>query len=495
MRFLEQFVEAPLAGTLGWALLHSLWEGALIAIALGAAMLAFRSPRVRYAAACAAMFAMAGGFALTVALLVPFDLHRSLNISPIGSRTWNFLPDQSVAGSWSISLAEIAPWLGPLWMTGVFVFCLLRLSSWIVAQRIRTRGVCCVSEFWQKRLHELGDRMRVARSVQLLESCLVDVPLVLGHLRPVILIPIGVLSGLPTAQIEAILMHELAHIRRHDYLLNVLQRLMETLFFYHPATWWISSVIRNEREYCCDDVVVSMTGGTYEYASVLATLERNRISSHEPALATTGGQLMKRIQRLLQPSRSVSAFAPVFAVLILLGTAAISMAAMRLRAPGQLSTGAKDPVSATAKSSYSKWIDEDVVYIIDDAERAAFLSLTSDSERDHFIEQFWERRNPTPGSAENGFKEEHYRRIAYANEHFQTKSGGLGWRTDRGHMYIVFGPPDEIEAHAKGRQKPFATEVWLYHHVDGVGENGTVTFVDRTGRGDFRLAPGNAAVK
>jgi GWxTD domain-containing protein len=129
----------------------------------------------------------------------------------------------------------------------------------------------------------------------------------------------------------------------------------------------------------------------------------------------------------------------------------------------------------------------------DDAERAAFQSLASDEERDHFIDQFWERRNPTPGSSQNTFKEEHYRRIAYANKHFQTPSSGtLGWRTDRGHMYIVYGPPDEMEAHAKGQQKPFATEIWLYRHVEGIGENGFVTFIDRTGRGDFHLAPGNA---
>jgi GWxTD domain-containing protein len=300
------------------------------------------------------------------------------------------------------------------------------------------------------------------------------------------------------------LMHELSHIRRHDYLVNALQRLVESFFFYHPATWWISSVMRDERENCCDDVVVSLTGNAHEYAVVLAALERKRVLSREPAIAATGGHLMKRVQRLLHPPRSIGALAPVFAVAILFVTTAGAMAALRLetpkRSPGATTSGvtlqvATIPASTSTKPVYSKWIDEDVVYIIDDAERAAFLSLASDDERDHFIQQFWDRRNPTPGSAENGFKEEHYRRIAYANKHFQTPSGVLGWRTDRGHMYIVFGPPDEIEAHAKGQQKPFATEVWLYRHVEGVGENGTVTFVDRKGRGDFHLAPGNGAAK
>jgi len=490
MRFLEQFIEAPLAETFGWALLHSLWEGSIISAVLAGVLLVFRSPRIRYAAACSAMFALAGGFALTVVLHTPAYVPHPLNISPNGFHTWNLLSDQSVSDSWNLNLSAIAPWLSPFWMTGVFVFCLLRIASWASVRELRSRGVCCASEFWQSKLAQLSSRMEVTRPVQLLESCLIDVPLALGHLRPIILFPIGLFSGLSVIQIEIILMHELAHLRRHDYLVNAVQRLIESFFFYHPATWWISSVMSNEREHCCDDVVVSTIGNAHEYALALIALEENRFSSREPALAVTGGNLMKRIHRLLHPSRSISALAPLVAVAILIA-AAVSMAGLHLGPSKQLSAATKVPLSTSAKSSYSKWIDEDVVYIVDDAERAAFVSLASDEERDHFIAQFWERRNPTPGSPQNAFKEEHYRRIAYADKHFQTPSGALGWRTDRGHMYIVFGPPDAIESHAKGRQKPFSTEIWLYRHVEGIGDNGFITFIDRTGRGDFRLAPGN----
>jgi GWxTD domain-containing protein len=138
---------------------------------------------------------------------------------------------------------------------------------------------------------------------------------------------------------------------------------------------------------------------------------------------------------------------------------------------------------------YSKWLNEDVGYIIDDVERTAFLRLTTDQERDKFVVQFWERRNPTPGAA-NKVKEEHYRRLAYANQHFA--AGVPGWRTDRGHIYIVYGPPDEKESHPRGNG---SVEIWLYHHVEGIGNNATITFVDSTGRGDFRLAPGAPFVK
>lgn len=492
MRFLEQFVKAPLAGTIGWALLHSLWEGAIISAVLAAVLLVFRSPRIRYAAACASMLAMAGGFVLTLTLLIPDQVHRSQNIGANGFPAWKFLADHEVSSSWSLDVGSIAPWLGPFWITGVWLFYLLRLAGWISVQKLRSRGVCCVSESWQNNVAQLSARMQITRPVQLLESCLTDVPLVLGHLRPVILIPIGLFSAMPAGQIETILLHELAHIRRYDYLVNAMQRLIESFFFYHPATWWISGVIRTEREHCCDDVVVSITGNSHEYALVLAALERNRLSSRERALAVTGGDLMKRIHRLLHPSRSISALAPLLAVAIFLATAAVSLAALRSNTLKLVSSGATQvPVSTSAKHTDSQWIDEDVVYIVDDAERAAFQSLSSNEERDRFVEQFWERRNPTPGTSQNAFKDEHYRRIAYANKHFQTPSGAPGWRTDRGHMYIVYGPPDEVESHARGPQKPFATEIWLYRHVEGIGANGFVTFVDRTGRGDFHLAPGN----
>jgi GWxTD domain-containing protein len=140
-------------------------------------------------------------------------------------------------------------------------------------------------------------------------------------------------------------------------------------------------------------------------------------------------------------------------------------------------------------SPYGKWLNQDVVYIIADAERAAFQRLTTDEERQKFIDQFWLRRDPTPGTAQNEFKEEHYRRIEYANQRFRTASGQPGWQTDRGHMYIVYGPPDELEDHPQGARTPY--QIWLYHHVEGIGDNVTITFVDRTGTRDYRLAPGN----
>jgi GWxTD domain-containing protein len=144
-------------------------------------------------------------------------------------------------------------------------------------------------------------------------------------------------------------------------------------------------------------------------------------------------------------------------------------------------------------STYQRWLNEEVVYIITDEERAAFRKLATDEEREMFVEQFWERRNPNPGSPVNEFKKEYYRRIAYTNESFAT-SRRSGWKTDRGYLYVVYGPPDEIMetvyGPAPGPHVPYGIQIWKYRHVKGVGDNLSVQFMDTIGRGDYELPPG-----
>ena len=149
------------------------------------------------------------------------------------------------------------------------------------------------------------------------------------------------------------------------------------------------------------------------------------------------------------------------------------------------------------ETPYRKWLNEDVAYIITDEERQAFKRLSTDEEREQFIEQFWLRRDPTPDTEENEFKEEHYRRIAYANEHYA--SGIPGWKTDRGRIYITYGPPDEIEDHSSGGtyQRPmeegggetstYPFQQWRYRYIEGIGTNIIIEFVDPTMSGEFRM--------
>ncbi len=158
----------------------------------------------------------------------------------------------------------------------------------------------------------------------------------------------------------------------------------------------------------------------------------------------------------------------------------------------------KKEESSDRAEYYKKWLEEDVVYIISEEERRVFKDLKNDEERENFIEQFWARRNPDPRSAENAFKEEHYRRIAYANERFT--SGIPGWKTDRGRIYIMYGPPDQKEEHPTGGayNRPFNEgggttttypfEKWWYRHIDGVGDDIEIEFVDRSFTGEYRMA-------
>ena len=146
---------------------------------------------------------------------------------------------------------------------------------------------------------------------------------------------------------------------------------------------------------------------------------------------------------------------------------------------------------------YKDWLQKDVTYIITDEERKAFKNLSTDEERDQFIEQFWLRRDPTPDTQENEFKEEHYRRIAYANEHYG--SGIPGWKTDRGRIYVMYGPADEIESHPSGGsyERPseegggststYPFEIWRYRYIEGIGNEVLLEFVDPTMSGEYHL--------
>ncbi len=489
MTVFEHLVHTSLAKAAGWTLFHSLWEGGLAALVLLAILFAVRSPRARYVCACTAMFGMLAAFVLTFCLLasrasgptttVPHAIPRA----PMGE-------DQSPPGIPArFRLEDAVPWLAPFWLAGVVVFHLRSVVGWMAAQRLRHRGVCRAPDPWPEVLRDLSARLRVSKPVALLETCLAEVPVVIGYLRPAILVPAGMLAGMPAAQVEAILLHELAHIQRRDYLVNLLQTIVEGFLFYHPAIWWLSGVIRAERENCCDDLVVAASGDAREYAAALTALEQTRWAADEAALAATGGSLVKRIRRLLNQPEGLT-WAPFLSAGILTLVVAGALAAWQASVPAQ---NQMPPPTQPKISRFTIWLDEDVVYIIDDRERAAFQSLRTDEERDHFIQQFWLRRDPTPGTPENEFKEEHYRRMAFANQHFAWHSVP-GWKTDRGRTSIVFGPPDEIESHPSGRPASggapasnYPVEDWLYHHIKGIGDNVIIEFADTANTGEFKM--------
>ena len=709
---------APLEHALGRALLHFLWEGAALAAALRVTLFlgAGRPARWRHRAATACLLGLPLVFGLT--LVFSSGSGHPAAMPPPAER---LVIAPAVVEGTPAAPVDWQAYLAPLWMAGVMLFYAFRLAGWVRVDRMRRRGVCAAPAEWQERLRALAQAMRVAKPVMLLESCLAGVPVVIGYWRPVILMPLGALAGLTWEQVEAILIHELAHIRRADYLIGMAQSLVEGLFFFHPAVWWISAVVRAEREYACDDAVVELRPDARAYAAALASLEQSRWPAVEAAAAANGGNLMKRIRRLLgepAPARVPSARASALAgALILVAAVAVALVAWppargfaKQAAPAapqaapaaapetkpapmakrdeqnrrleeiekllaekqneieealqsseqaqgllrsnaalqelarrlqsgklglemsdvrlkeqeeqlrhaleelktaqegksrelieqqqravqqvqqQLEQARKEAEAQAGRSAelseqqakaleqankrleelmngklaealreqqdqiaradqaieqwqaatgkqwntelekqlqeaekrlellsqdfsckdgdlraqaqaqpqpeaapqpqagsalgpaYQRWLNEDVAYLITAKERREFLALKTDADRVAFVIQFWERRNPSPGSPENTFKEQHYRRLAYANEHFA--SSVQGWRTDRGRIYITYGPPDEIEDH---RNDSVPRQVWRYTHIGGVGYGIEVEFTDPGMTGDYRM--------
>ncbi|MGO8789863.1 MAG: GWxTD domain-containing protein [Terriglobia bacterium] len=497
MRLLDVIIGTQISQALGWTLIHSLWQGCIIAAAFGAVLLSFRSPRIRYAAGCMALLAMLASFAITLVHFLPERDSGSATLIKMVPAPWSAPPNTSGIDSHFPAFATLIPWLGPMWIVGVCIFYLRYAAGWLSLYRMRRRSVCSAADVWQRTVTRLAEELKVSRPVELLESLLADTPVVLGHVRPAVLVPLGFLASLPPEHVEAILLHELAHITRSDYLVNVGQRLIEGLLFYHPAVWWISHVIRAERENCCDDVVVDLRGDAHRYAVALTALEANRLGeqwpTREPSVAATGGNLMKRVKRLLYPQGPSGVWAPALAAVVLLASTAMVLAAWH----GNPNSGpASEQANKKVDNTWQRLRNEEVAYLISNEEKTAFESLKTDEEREHFLKAFWVRANPTPGSAGNEFRAEYYRRIAYANKHWAWNQPG--WKTDRGHIYIMYGPPDEIDSHPSGGNYkrpesegggsavacPF--EDWRYAHFQGLGSL-SIEFIDPASSGEYRM--------
>jgi beta-lactamase regulating signal transducer with metallopeptidase domain len=326
---------------LGWTLLHFVWQGVLIAMAFAAVdrLLSRGSANVRYLVACGTMLVMLlvpiGTFVVVrdagapgapgpgASIVTPQGVASAVTgrpasrPTPVTKRPGSGTPDrvappqpirpapigrlvrEALAGwAGSAQLAAIFPWLVMAWGMGVLALSIRLLGGWWLVRRIRDSIANAPLPDWQPRLAALSRRIGVSRPVRLFRSALVQVPTAIGWLHPVILLPASTLTGLSPGQIESILAHELAHIRRHDFLVNLLQSLVETLLFYHPGVWWVSRRIREERELCCDDLAVGVAGDPVLYAEALCRLERLRGEAVALAVAASGGSLLARITRL-----------------------------------------------------------------------------------------------------------------------------------------------------------------------------------------------------
>jgi uncharacterized protein (TIGR03435 family) len=333
MNIIQMIATQPWVDRLGSTLLHFLWEGLSIAAvyAAGRTWTERRcGPNARYIMACATLATMAAAPVVTWIWLGP-PAAESVAASfkaPLVAAAPRAAQsvDLSIPGGPSVTgSVSLLRWVVAAWLVGTIVFRVRMLGGWILTERLRSGLVRHASGEWQQVLDRLKTRLGVSRPVQLLVSSMVQVPVVVGWWRPAVLMPVGALAGLPAGQIEALLLHELAHIRRHDYLVNVSQSVMEAILFYHPAVWWISGHIRIERELCCDDMAVAASGDVVTYTRALARLESARGARVGTVMAANGGSLVNRIARLAGLSRPAPESVPgggiIVAATILAGTA------------------------------------------------------------------------------------------------------------------------------------------------------------------------------
>ena len=351
---------------LGWTLLHSLWQIALIALVLFVLLQILRrfSANVRY---LISVFALAFALILPVATFVglernspsnPFqnesltaenvgqideNLRRAENL-PTFTKTETQSANQKNDGVFASiknfqnyfneNFSAVLPFVVGVWFFGVLFFAFRLLGGVWQLHIFKTRGISTPNDDWQERFSALCEKLKITRTVKFLQSNLVETPIVVGWLKPLILVPTSVFLQINPQQLETILAHELVHIRRYDCLINFAQSVVEVLFFYHPCAWWISSVIRKEREFAADEAVIKSFGASrLIYANALANLEEIRhpanITAPSILVAANGGNLMQRISKILQKNTEIkrSAFSAwsAFAALALISAVLLTV--------------------------------------------------------------------------------------------------------------------------------------------------------------------------
>jgi beta-lactamase regulating signal transducer with metallopeptidase domain len=352
------FVEQSMLQALAWTLLHFLWQGAVLGLAAFILLRVVRPERApaRYAigvatlalmlVACAATFVTMArnvpprpdlnGVATALSASAPqgSSVTGLITVDPNPSPSARVLLHAPAASATASGREPLGPavaravyerelWraspvfllaIVTAWSLGVLGLSFRLIGGWLLTRTLARRAIDAVSPSVEAAAARIAERLRLRRAVRIFESSAVAAPTLVGWVKPVVLLPASALSGLSPDQLQAILAHELAHVRRHDYLINVLQSVVETLLFYHPATWWVSAQVREEREHCCDDVAVEVCGDRLVYVSALAEL--TSLTTHRGfALAATDGSLVGRVRRLLGAQRATHEPPPVWALL------------------------------------------------------------------------------------------------------------------------------------------------------------------------------------
>jgi beta-lactamase regulating signal transducer with metallopeptidase domain len=335
---------------LAFTLLHFLWQGAAIAALAGALMSLFRASSTRYLIGVGALALMFASFGVTFALLsdppaggdgLAAELVPSgANVTPASPPNYTPAP----AAAWDPAPERDFAWVARAWLVGVSLLALRIAFGLLLLEQLRRRNLSALPVEIVERCRALQQRLGISRVVRYCECRLVNVPSVIGFFKPVVLLPMRALTGLSPEQLEAVIAHELGHVKRFDVLVNFFQVITETLFFFHPAVWWLNKRIRADREDCCDDVAVAACGRNVSYARALATMEGWR-DTPEFAMAATGGAVASRVARLLGIQQKAGArSAGVFTASLVLAAALMA---------GAVSIGVAQPAAPPSDASFA----------------------------------------------------------------------------------------------------------------------------------------------
>jgi GWxTD domain-containing protein len=531
------------------AMADHLWQSTLFAFgAIGlTCLLRTNSARARYRVLLAASLK----FLFPFWLLVQFGGHITRKPAPVFTRPALVLTVRKVgqpftpisrppirAPSTTPQNSRLLTTIAMLWLAGASGVLTVWFIRWRTqAEKLRSAsiGIHCGIE------SKLAPRLRVRSSLNAVA------PGVFGIFRPLLVLPADIGDRLEEEELESILRHEVAHVRHWDNLGAALHMLVQTIFWFHPLVWWMGTQLLLERERACDEDVLQSGCDRAVYAEAILKVCNLYISSPRTCVAgvASNSNLKKRIEEIMNYKEMRKIALAQRLTVVAMGIVAVGLpiwmgfaGAPEIRAstahpglapvpvvqtpisnvqapaaqrtvtarltppppePKQQAPATRLP-QAEQRGFVQMWL-EDVSYIITPEEEAAFKNLKTDEEVDEFVKQFWLRRDPTPGASTNAFRDEYYRRIGWANDHFTARVPG--WKTDRGRIYIVYGPPDQITAKtafsaaafgkavdAGGNNGPVArtpVETWSYNYIADKGANITFNFV-QDDDGNFHLA-------
>lgn len=496
-----------------WPLMaRHLVETTAFAVLVGLAVVAFR--KAGAAARYTAWLLVAAKFALPAAMLAAVGLRAGALFPHAAAQTtwmpafptlWRPYPAASTLLEASRH-NELFCVLTAIWLTGTAVL----LAAWFRRLLpVKLTPVRPPNDTEREALGRAAKRVGCRTPIELVITHPESAPFTAGVLGPRIAVPDGISASMEPSELEAMLMHEAGHVRRRDNLVAHGVRAVCSLFWFYPLLWWLERSILFERERACDEMVVGSGAPPDQYASAILKTCCFSVTGAANVSCAAGSNLKRRMEQIMShaaisPRCSHACRAVVGALAVALFT--VPLAAGFLGQTDQTQPGKQrggiefvsvklipgtgktsehkdlmkaiaevvNPLASSPQPSgdrYQKWLQEEVLYLSTPEEKETFLTLNTDTQRDQFIEQFWKRRDPTPGTEINEFKDEHYRRIKYANERFAKDVPG--WQTDRGRIYIVMGPPDEIETDGQ------KFETWKYSNVDDSTDTIVIGFSTR----------------